>query len=137
MQSHLSTRERLLVDVLGWSWFPGLYLLSFIIAWRLHGRPELLERWLDLEKYLAALLLGLQVATFVFLVRRSGIVPAVLFFIGGVSLLGFGFSLQVWLLLLSGGASGAGGICLAWPQMRDLFHRLAGSYREMSESKKL
>jgi hypothetical protein len=43
---------------------------------------------------------------------------------------------RVWLLLLGGAVSSVGAILVFWPQLRDIYHRLSTSYREISAASK-
>jgi len=100
MTIQLTHRERILHRVVIGS-YVALGLSHLTATWLLRGQPELLLRWLDFLKYMAAPCLGLQLAELVFVIRRSGIVPAILMFIGGVGFIGFIIFPRMWLLLLS------------------------------------
>lgn len=136
MTIQLSHRERILHRIVIWSYL-GLSLSYFAGALLLRGKPESFWRWLDFSKYLGGACLGLQLAALVSVIRRSGIVPAILMLIGGVAFIGFIIFPRLWLLLLSIAMSIASGVWIAWPQIRDLFQRMASSYREIAESNKM
>ena len=136
MKSQLSRSERSFQRIVTWS-YVALGLSYLIVAWLLRGKSELLLRWLYVFEYLAFLCLGLQLAASVFAIRRTGIVPTILVFIGGVSLVGFIIFTRVWLLGLCVSLLGAAGIFGAWPQIRHLFHRMADSYRQIPKSNKI
>ena len=136
MNSQISRRAKVYRRVAIWS-YVALWLLHLIAAWTLQGKPELLWRWLYISKYLAVVCVGLQLAAIVFVMRRRGIEPTTLVFIGGVSFLGFIVFFQMWMLLLGVAMSIAGGFCVAWPQIRDLFHQMGRSYCEIAKSAKM
>lgn len=136
MTIQLTHRERILQRIAIWS-YVALCLLQFTATWLLRGQPELLWRWLGFFKYLVAACVGVQLAEFVLVIRRSGIVPTILIFIGGMAFIGFVIFPRMWFLLLSIAMSIASGVWIAWPQIRDLFQRMANSYREMAESNKM
>ena len=136
MNSQISHRARVCRLFAIWS-YAALWLSHLIAAWTFQGKPELLWRWLYISKYLAVVCLGLQLAAIVFFMRRSGMVPTTRVFIGGVSFLGFIVFLQMWMLLLGVAMSIARGFCVAWPQIRDLFHRMGRSYCEIAKSAKM
>jgi hypothetical protein len=136
MKSKLSRSERVFRRVFTWP-YVSLWLSHLIAAWSLRGNPESLWRWLHVSKYLASVFVGLQLAGPVFVIRRSGIIPVVLVLTGGLLLLGFIVFPQGSILLLGATVSSAGALCVAWPQIRDLFHRMAQSYREMAKSAKM
>ena len=132
MTIQLTHRERILHRVVIGS-YVAVGLSHLTATWLLRGQPELLLRWLDFLKYMAAPCLGLQLAELVFVIRRSGIVPTILMFIGGVAIIGFIIFPRMWLLLLGIGMSIASGIWIVWPQIRDLFLWMSSSYREIAK----
>jgi len=136
MKSQLSRSERVFQRVFTCP-YVALWLSHVIAAWLLRGNPESLWRWLHVSKYLVLVFVGLELAGLVFVIRRNGIIPVVLVLTGGVFLLGFIVFPQEWILLLGVTVSSAGGFCLAWPQIRDLFHRMAQSYSEIAKSAKM
>ena len=137
MKSQLSRRERVSRRLFTWP-YVTLWLSHIIASWLLRGNPESLWRWLYVSKYMVLVFAGLQLAGLVFVIRRSGIMPVILVLTGGVLWLGFIVFPQAWILLVLGVAvSSAGGFCLAWPRIRDLFHRMAQSYSEIAKSTKM
>jgi hypothetical protein len=136
MTIQLTRRERILHRVVIGS-FVALGLSHLTATWLLRGQPELLLRWLVFSKYMTAAGLGLQLAELVFVIRRSGIVPTILMFIGGVAFIGFIIFPRMWLLPLGIGMSIASGVWVVWPQIRDLFLWMASSYREIAKASKM
>src|SRR6185369_1893536 len=136
MTIQLTRREKILHRVVIWSYL-AVSLSYFAGALLLRGKPELFWRWLDFSKYLAGAYLGLQLVALAFVIRRSGIVPTILMFVGGVALIGFIIFPWMWLLLLGIGMSIASGVWIVWPQIRDLFLWMASSYQEIAKSSKM
>lgn len=134
MKSQIPLRDALFPGALIW-FYVTMALLYGIAAWLLKGQPELLLR---ISKYLDVLVSGCQLAVIVRVLRaRRGIVPTIPVFIGGVLILGFFIFPQVWLLLLGGAVSSVGAILAVLPQLRNIYHRLNNSYREISASSKV
>ena len=135
MKSQPTRGERILDLLAGWT-YVVLFPLTFLGAWLLQGKPEGMLRWLNSWRFLLAFCFGLQLLALLATLRRRGILPTILVFIGGISLLGFFIFSQVWLLSVSVVASSAGAICAVWPQIRNVFNRLHRSYRELAQSAK-
>jgi hypothetical protein len=136
MNSKFSRPEMVLVRIAGWA-SPALFISSVIVTWWLHDKHELFLRWIEIEKYIALICIGLQTMLVGLVVRKRSIPGSILILLGGLFLLGFVMFAQPWLLLAALGISSAGGLLLVMPQLRDIYHRLSNSYREISASSKM
>ena len=80
---------------------------------------------------------GLQYALIVLTIsKRRGIIQTLPLLFGVILLTTFLIYARLWLLLMGGIMSVVGVISVAWPRLREIYHRLSTSYREISASSK-
>ena len=135
MNSRLSRLENVLLRVVRWS-FPASFILNVVVAWWLQGKHGLFLRWIEIQRYLALIYLVFAITLLGQILKQRSITGAILIFLGGLFFAGFVMFVQPWMLLIGLGVSMAGGIWMAMPQLREIFHRLSTSYRAISASSK-
>jgi len=130
MNSQAQQYTNILQRVLPWLELTAVVLILVSVSVQVFSPQSILGRAYPVAVGLQYALIALTIS------KRGSIIPTLPLLFGIILLTTFLIYARLWLLLMGGIMSVVGVISVAWPRLREIYHRLSTSYREISASSK-